>query len=66
MKRESEPPILTLHQGDAASMTGEQVLREGSQMLADWFTQRLDDLHADDPFRPRVQVAAEQLRLLAG
>jgi hypothetical protein len=61
-----QPPVLTVHRGGegTTALTGDELLREGARLYAEYITQRLADVSEPDRFR--VVAAAERLRSLAG
>ena len=51
---------------ELATVTGEQVMREGAQLLADFLTRRLAELRTEDPWCDVIAADASRLRALAG
>lgn len=62
------PPSLTLIHGDCqrSPVSGEQVLRDGARLHANFLTQMLDHVPPADPRRHAIEDLADQYRALAG
>ena len=52
--------------GPVQPVTGEQVMREGARVLADYFTRQLPRIPAGDPLYAVIEADASRLLGLAG
>jgi hypothetical protein len=52
--------------GRRTPATGEEVLRDGARLLADYFVRALDRIPPDDPHRAMIEIDAARFRALGG